>query len=139
VIALDTNILIYLLVSSQPEHLRAKQWLEQNTASLATTHTNIGETLRLLTHPRVFSRPLDLERAVMLLDGFLTEFDVATLTDSERWWTELVPQSEGARYLRGNEVFDARIALCLRHHGISKICTLDSDFEKYPFLKIIRI
>jgi len=33
----------------------------------------------------------------------------------------------------------ARIALCLRYHGIREICTLDADFSKYPFLKVVAI
>lgn len=138
-IALDTNVLIYLLVSSQPEHARAKKWLDENTDGLATTHTNIGESLRLLTHPRVFARPLDLPQAVELLDCFLNDFNVEVLSDEEKWWARLAVRSASISHLRGNEIFDARIALCLQYHGISKICTLDSDFEKYPFLNVIHI
>ncbi len=138
-IALDTNILIYLLVSSQPEHKRARAWLEATDEPLATTHTNIAEALRLLTHPRVFDRPMDLSGAVKLLANFVDGFDVALLQDQEDWWQRLPDLLQQHPGLRGNEVFDARIALCLRHHGVARLCTLDADFAKYPFLKPVSI
>lgn len=39
--------------------------------------------------------------------------------------------------LKGNEVFDARIALILQKHNVKRICTRDADFKKYPFLKVV--
>lgn len=138
-IALDTNILVYLLVRSQPEHARAKGWLEGNRERLATTHTNIAELLRLLTHPRVFPRPMDLKDAVSLLGAFVQEYEVAILEDQADWWQAIAELLKHHAGLRGNEVFDARIALCLRYHGVKELRTLDSDFVKYPFLKIVGI
>lgn len=138
-IALDTNILVYLLVSSQPEHFRAKAWLAQNEDALVITHTNVGEVLRLLTHPRVFSHPLDLRKAIRLLKQFIENFSVVILSDDDEWWQSLSSLIETNPGIRGNEIFDARIALCLRYHGVQRICTLDSDFVKYRFLKVIKI
>ena len=138
-IALDTNILIYLLVKSQAEHPRARRWIEANRDALAITHTNIAELLRLLTHPRVFPRPLNLVSATQLIDEFIRAFDVTVLEESETWWSALGELAKNMPDVRGNEVFDARIALCLQFNGIKEVCTLDSDFSKYPFLKVMRI
>ena len=138
-IALDTNIILHLLVRSQKEHERARQWLTGVKAPLATTGTNIAEGLRLLTHPRVFPSPLTLADAVGLLENFLNEFQVLTLEEKEDWWLDLRELLRAIPTLRGNEVFDARIALCLRYNGIKKLCTMDANFQKYPFLEIVRI
>lgn len=138
-IGLDTNVILHLLVKSQKEHLRAKAWFSAVREPLGTTGTNVAETLRLLTHPRVFPSPLSLVPAIDLVKEFIDRFDITLLEESEDWWMELNGLSEQIPSLRGNEVFDARIALCLRYNGIKEICTLDANFAKYPFLKIVGI
>ncbi|MBI2347001.1 MAG: PIN domain-containing protein [Deltaproteobacteria bacterium] len=138
-IGLDTNILIDMLVASQPDHTRAAQWLTEATDRLATTHVNVGEILRLLTHPRVFPTPIALAPAVTLLQTFVEEFNVWIMEESATWWQELPDLLPVVPGLKGNEVFDARIALCLRHNGVKEWCTKDTDFAKYPFLKIVSL
>jgi predicted nucleic acid-binding protein len=39
--------------------------------------------------------------------------------------------------LRGNDVFDARIALCLRHHGVAAVCSFDAGFARFDFLELV--
>ena len=40
-------------------------------------------------------------------------------------------------YLAGNIVHDAHTAILMREHGISRICTRDTDFSRFPFLEIV--
>ncbi len=136
-IALDTNILVALLVQSQSEHAKTRKWFEGIRERFATTSTNVSEVLRLLTHAKVFPSPLALDRAVDLLTGFLGGFEVRALEDEPEWWMGLKSLLASIPSLRGNEIFDARIALCLRYHGVKEICTFDADFKKYPFLKVV--
>ncbi len=138
-IALDTNAIIHYLVKSQLDHKLVKVWFEKNTESLATTHTNIAEVLRLITHPKVFPNPMKLAAAVNLIKNFIEVFGVMVLAESQSWHEDLQPLAKLIPTLRGNDVFDARIALCLRHNGIKEIMTFDSDFLKYSFLKIISV
>ena len=138
-IALDTNFIIHFLVKSQKEHLRASQWIFRNESPLCTTDVNLAEVLRLLTHPRVFPSPLGIEEAVDLLHQFCGEFEIKILEEPEQWWLELKELFKLNPTLKGNEVFDAQIAICLRYHGVKELVTLDTDFSKYPFLKIIKI
>lgn len=135
---LDTNVLIDLLVASQPDHQSARSGLKNLNDRVAVTHTNIGECLRLLTHPRVFAKPMRLTDAVRLLEELFDYYEISIATESERWWLDLTALCEELPDLRGNEVFDARIALCLRYNGVLRIWTKDSDFRKYPFLKVIQ-
>ena len=134
-IALDTNTLIYLLVSNQPEHSRARDWIASAGERLTTTHTNVGEFLRLITHPRLFPHPLSLSRAVETLNEFTKGFGVTVLDEDPEWWKALPSLDTMVPGLRGNEVFDARIALCLRDNGVKKICSLDGGFARFPFLE----
>lgn len=39
--------------------------------------------------------------------------------------------------LRGNVVHDMHTAVLMREHGINQICTMDSDFQRFPFLEVI--
>ncbi|MBI1882596.1 MAG: PIN domain-containing protein [Chlamydiae bacterium] len=134
-IALDTNVIIDFLVKSQKDHSQVQHWFSKNRKPLATTHTNIAETLRLLTHSKVFPLPLDLDHAIDLMKKWIEGFQVRILEESEDWWMDLKTLLDEIPALRGNEIFDARIALCLRYNGIKEIFTHDSDFSKYSFLK----
>lgn len=138
-IAIDTNIVIYYLVRSQPEHARARRWFESTTGPLVTTGTHIAEILRLLTHPRVFPTPLALAPAVALVQQWMEAFQVRILEENPEWWQELPELLDAIPGLAGNELFDARIALSLRYNGIKEYCTLDANFSKYPFLQIVPI
>lgn len=133
-IVLDTNILIDLLVSSQEGHKQAWVMFESMDDPPATTHVNIAETLRLLTHFKIFKKPLKMDAAIDLIESFLDAYQVSVLQNSEGWWKEL--RDIGIDDLRGNDIFDAQIALCLKYNGVRKIWTKDSDFRKYPFLKV---
>lgn len=136
---IDTNILIHFLVKTQKEHKQAVDWFAENKDPLATTLTNIAEVLRLLTHPRVFPSPLSLKEVIDLVYEFVEKLEVTLLEESESWWLDLKELLKNLPSLKGNEVFDARIALCLRHNGVKELCTLDTNFAKYSFLKIITI
>lgn len=138
-IAIDTNILIAALVKSQVEHERVWRWVNHVSAPLITTQTNIAESLRLLTHPRVFPRPLTLKMAVAVVGDFFSVQNILILEESVTWWQELPELLAEYPGLKGNEIFDARIALCLRHNGVREICTFDADFAKYPFLTTVRV
>ena len=39
--------------------------------------------------------------------------------------------------LRGNLMHDLHTAVLMRKHGVSRICTRDSDFRHFPFLTIV--
>ena len=136
-IAIDTNVTIHYLVKSQKEHSRTRRWFLKNRDPLAITHTNIAEVLRLLSHPKVFPSPLSLTKSISLLEEFLELYEVRILDESDSWYKELKELLSQLPSIRGNEVFDARIALALRYHGIREFCTLDADFSKYRFLRMV--
>ncbi|MBK5290434.1 MAG: PIN domain-containing protein [Acidobacteriia bacterium] len=134
-IALDTNILIAAMSPAFPNYTVVRRWLGGVPEPVVTTHTNIAEFLRLVTHPRVFTAPLTLFAAVSAMHSFVDGLDLRVLESSDHWWTDLITLDSLLPRLRGNEVFDAQIALCLRFHGVKTICSFDSDFDKYRFLK----
>ena len=39
--------------------------------------------------------------------------------------------------IRGNLFHDLHTAVLMREHGVSRICTRDTDFHRFPFLDVI--
>ena len=134
---LDTNILIDLLISDMPSHKVTTETIKTQNDHFCTTPTNIGECLRILTHPRIFPNPLKVTQAARALRELLEYYQIEILEEDTHWWKELPEIEEEIPALRGNEIIDARIALCLRAHNVKKIRTRDADFKKYPFLKAL--
>ena len=135
---LDTNVLIAALISSSSNHADAIEGLDSLKDLLCTTPTNVGETLRLLTHPKVFEKNLKLSKAVSHFSSFLESYGILILDEPTDWWKGLAKIEKEIPGLKGNEIFDARIALCLKSHGVKRIFTWDSDFKKYSFLRTIK-
>lgn len=135
--AIDTNVLIGLIVSSSAHHREVMNGLENLDDDLCTTPTNIGEVLRLLTHSKVFTSPLKIEKAIETLSQLIDTYDIRILDEDTNWWKELSEITKQIPGLKGNEVFDARIAICLKQHKIKRIWTRDADFKKYSFLQVI--
>lgn len=134
--AIDTNILIGIMVASSTYHNEIMSELEDLGDDLCTTPTNIGEVLRLLTHSKVFSAPLKIEKAVSALSELIDAYDIRILDEDTNWWRDLTEIAKQIPGLKGNEVFDARIALCLKQHRVKRIWTKDADFKKYSFLQM---
>ena len=137
--ALDTNVLVGLLVASSTNHEAATNGVRNLSDTLCTTPTNIGEILRLLTHPKVFENPLKTSKAVQALVDLIDEFNIRILDEDVDWWRVLPEIEKEIPGLKGNEVFDARIAICLKQHGVKRIFTWDADFKKYSFLSAINL
>jgi predicted nucleic acid-binding protein len=137
--ALDTNILIGIMVASSSFHEEAMKGIENLSDDLCTTPTNIGETLRILTHPKVFAAPLKIGKAISALSDLVDSCDIRILDEDTNWWRSLSEIEKQIPGLKGNEIFDARIAICLKQHNVRRIYTRDSDFKKYSFLQSIRL
>lgn len=135
---IDTNILIDLLVSSTPTHLSSTEAVKQLHDDICTTPTNVGECLRLLTHPRIFPKPLKTPQAVTALEELFDYYQIRTLEEDSGWWKELPEMEKEIPGLRGNEIFDARVALCFRFNSVKRVFTRDADFKKYSFLQAIQ-
>jgi|GEM_PF-1045427 len=136
--ALDTNILIGIIVSSSSWHEESLKGITNLADDFCITPTNVGETLRILTHPKVFTSPLKIGKAISIFSEFVDSHNIRILDEDINWWKTLTEIEKLIPGLKGNEIFDARIAICLKHHNVKRIFTFDSDFKKYPFLQSIR-
>ena len=95
------------------------------------------EFLRVSTHPVVFDAPWSVGRAREFLDELLSEPSFGLLVATDRHQALLADTLATVRDLRGNVLHDVHTAVLMREHGISRICTRDADFRRFPFLTII--
>ncbi|WP_370460152.1 TA system VapC family ribonuclease toxin [Pseudactinotalea sp. HY158] len=71
---LDANILLYAVDSTSPHHDRASRWFTRvlnGAERVGLPRQTTGAFLRVATHPRVTSHPLDAQAARAYVDSWV--------------------------------------------------------------------
>jgi len=138
-IVVDTNILVYALNRDCAQHEKARKFLEEcrDAGEFCTTWSILYEWLRVVTHPRVLSKPLAPAKALEFVQTVArdprTDILVET-TDHPRFLARTLDLVPG---LRGNLWHDAHVAALMFQHGISTIATADAHFRLFPALNVL--
>jgi uncharacterized protein len=135
-IAVDTNILVYAHREDSPWHERAYSQIVQLAEGLAPWAIPwpcIHEFLAIVTHPRIYSPPTPLTKAVDQINAWLEAPSLHLLTEYEGYWQKLRTVIEAGR-ITGAQIHDARIAALCKLHGVRKLWTADRDFSRFPEL-----
>jgi hypothetical protein len=133
----DTNVLIDAANRSSPHHLTCRETLDRARRDPSPTFLTWNvcyEFLRVTTHPRVLPAPWRPDDALRFIRELLAGpgFEVLVATDRHE---AVLEQTLGELpALRGNLCHDLHTAVLMREHGISRICTRDTDFARFPFL-----
>jgi toxin-antitoxin system PIN domain toxin len=136
----DTNLLLYAANRQALEHPVAKEILEQwrsNAESWFVTWSIVYEFLRVATHPRVFERPLTFAKAWDFVRSLFSSPSLGILTETDHHLDVLGDLAQEYPHLRGNHVHDLHIAALMKEHGVSTICTADTDFHQFRFLRVV--
>ena len=136
-IALDTNILVYARREELPYHEQARRLLvelAEGEDPWASAWPCVYDSLRVLTHPRVFDPPTDLRIALEDLDSLLASPSLTLLGEGPGHPTHLRRVVEAGQAL-GNLVHDAHIAALALEHGVRELLTADRDFARFPGLR----
>jgi hypothetical protein len=129
----DTSVLLPAVSPSAPHHAVARAALEDainGGRPLGLTWVVVNTFLRLTTKPGLFERPLTIDEAWDLVDGWRDHPNVRILQETEehaRLWSDLL-RSAG---VAGDLTTDAWIAAIALGHGAS-VLTLDPDFTRFP-------
>jgi hypothetical protein len=133
-IAVDTNILVYARRSETPHHPAARTLLRrlaEGAEPWALPWPCVYEFLRVVTHPRIFDPPTDLDRALEDLDSLFASPSLALLGEGPAHPAHLRRMVSEAR-AGGNLAHDAHIAALLVEHGVQELWTTDRDFARFP-------
>jgi toxin-antitoxin system PIN domain toxin len=135
-IAVDSNLLVYAHREDSPWHPAAYARiveLAEGAAAWAIPWPCIHEFLSIVTHPRIYSPPTPLEKAIDQVDAWLESPNLVLLSELEDYWPQLRSVLQTGR-VSGPQVHDARIAALCRQHGVSELWTIDRDFSRFPGL-----
>jgi toxin-antitoxin system PIN domain toxin len=138
VIAVDTNVLVYAHRAEVAQHRLAEGRLRAmatGAGAWAIPVFCLGEFVRVVTHPKVFSPASTIDEALGALAALVESESLHVLAPGERY-PELLAEAIRAGRATGNLVFDAQIAAVCREHGVSDLLTLDRDFARFPGLRL---
>ena len=136
----DTNLLVHA-ADERSEHDRpCRGWTEGTnrdpSISFLTWNVCYG-FLRVSTHPRVFRAPWTPPVARSFIDTVLTSPGISLLLPTRRHAAVLEQTVRELPDIRGNQMHDMHTAVLMREHGVSRICTRDTDFHRFPFLTVV--
>jgi len=135
----DTNILAYAVNRDCDEHrgaVRAVQGWLSGSIPWAVTWSVVYEFFRVVTHPRIFRRPLSTDQALVFLDPILASDVVTWLGPTPRHEALLRSTIQEVGRPAGNLFHDLHTAVTMREHGVLEIMPADADFRKFPFLTV---
>jgi toxin-antitoxin system PIN domain toxin len=136
-IGLDTNILLYARAPSSPWHEKARDYINSlaSSSEVVISEQVLVELYLLLRNERVLSPPLSAEAAVRECHIFRTH-PHWQLTELAEVMEEVWPLAARPEFPR-RRIFDARLAMSLRRHGVTHFATANvKDFLDFGFAKV---
>ncbi len=134
----DTNVLVYAADQDSPYHEPCRRLVRESRERASAWYVTWGicyEFLRVVTHPRVFTRPWSAGEAWSFIDAVLAAPSLGVLVAGERHRDVAAQVLGEIPHLAGNLMHDAHTAVLMREHGIRVIYTRDTDFHRFPFLE----
>jgi toxin-antitoxin system PIN domain toxin len=135
-LSIDTHILFAALEASAPHHAQARAFLESHgdNDALVICEPVLVELYLMLRNPAVVTSPLSTGAASRLIQA---------LRQNPKWrLVENAPVMATAWEHAGRDPFarrrliDVRLALTLRHHGVTEFATVNvADFQDVGFHK----
>ena len=95
------------------------------------------EFLRVVTHPRALPSPWSAHGASRFLAELIASPGFEMLVATGRHAAVLAQTLAETPGIRGNVMHDLHTAVLMREHGLSRICTRDADFRRFPFLTVV--
>ena len=133
---IDLNLLLYAVNRDAPRHRAARTWLEETLSAdepVGLSWAVLLGFLRISTHRRVMPRPLTLEQATAVVDGWLAQPVVVVPAPGPGHWSvlkELLLSCGTA----GNLTSDAHLAALAIEQG-GELCSTDNDFARFTHLR----
>ena len=135
-LSIDTNLLVYAQNSDCDEHRSARAFLSAcRDRDVVICELVLVELYLVLRSAAIVSRPLGAEDAVEVCSAY---------RNNPRWrLVEHAPvmaevwERAGTPDFARRKIIDARLALTLRHHGVTELATANvRDFHGFGFARV---
>lgn len=134
-IGVDTNLLLAWLNTSHASHSAARQWFasQESSDELVLCELVLTELYGLLRNPKLWHQPLNGPQAVALIQK-LREHPHWELIDYPGGLMADIWREAAAPDFAYRRIYDARLALTLRHYGVTQLATANvKDFAGFGF------
>jgi len=134
----DTNILFHAACPRSPLHAKALAFVAAHASDrdFAICELALVEFYGLLRNPALLERPLSPAEAVALVQGYRRNRFWRVLDYPGNLMNDLWIRAAKPGFAR-RRIYDARLALTLRHHGVDSFATRNlTDFEGYGFPRL---
>lgn len=131
----DANVLLYAVDSRSLQHDTARSWLDAALTGQETVllpWVCLLAFVRLSTHPRIFERPLSIDRALDVVDLWLAQRNVIVPEPDSRH-SQRLRELLSSLGRGGNLVNDAHLASLAVQYGAT-VVTFDNDFGRFTGL-----
>ncbi|HUF38583.1 MAG TPA: type II toxin-antitoxin system VapC family toxin [Anaerolineales bacterium] len=132
----DVNVLVHAHREDAPGHLIFRGWLEgviNGPQAYGYSDLVVSGFLRIVTHPRIFSRPTDLKSASAFTEIIRSQPNAVPISPGPRHW-EIFSDLCRKAGAKGNLVPDAFLAALAIESG-SEWITTDRDYSRFAGLK----
>jgi toxin-antitoxin system PIN domain toxin len=136
---LDLNLLLHAVNRDSAHHDEARVWLERTLSGdepVALPWVVLLGFLRISTSARILPDPLLSEQALEVIDGWLAQPSVLTLSPGPEHWRilrNLIEETGTA----GNLTTDTHLAALAIENG-AELCSTDSDFARFARLRWLK-
>jgi toxin-antitoxin system PIN domain toxin len=131
----DVNILVYAHREDAPNHRAYYEWLKaalESDQAFGMADIILSGFLRVVTHPKVFNPPSNLEDAMVFIAGIREQPNCVHIQPGPRHWGIFEQLCKNAN-VKGNLVPDAFLAAMAIESGCEWITT-DRDYSRFPNL-----
>jgi len=138
VLSLDTNILLYAYDSQCKEHLAALDFVRAQATNpdFAICELVLVELYVLLRNPAVVAHPLSAKDAVEVVQAYRVNRNWAVIECADGVMHEVWRLARAYDFGR-RQVFDSRLALTLRRHGVRAFATRNvTHFDGFGFDRV---
>jgi toxin-antitoxin system PIN domain toxin len=136
--AVDTNLLFAWLNRDHAWHAPAAEWFRAQSANpnLVLCELCLIELYALLRNPAVVRRPLNGTAAVGVIQRLRSHPQWELVDYPGGLMNDVWPAAAHAGFAR-RRIYDVRLALTLRHHGVEEFATTNlKDFEAFGFQRV---
>ena len=133
----DVNLLVYAHDATSEFHDSAAAWLKEalTTQQVFFTWHTITGFLRIVTNNRIYENPLDMPRAIQIVDSWLAN-DTAHLVSLKKSNWPLLSKILIETQSNGNLVMDAHLAAMAASCGAA-VASSDRDFTRFPGIQLL--